>query len=276
MSVAGRELELDRNCRNILALLVREANTPVEKERLLSEGWPGRLVHENSLAKAIGRLRTALNGTGLRIVAVYGIGYRLESDPATIRPVVPGTREGPQGSSQRSRKHLTIALSILAILGIGAFLLSDSVPIFGADTPIRKEPPKIGDAPDTIGLMLWVDDHPENNALEKKLFEGRRIAVHPVTGTEDALRLLAMYDYRLVVSDMGRDEDRLAGLRLAERMRARGDRTPLYIYTVRVDGLEAQKAQRQMVLQAGAQGVRVTPEEIRETVLTAFGNPSPR
>ena len=56
MSVAGRELELDRNCRNILALLVREANTPVEKERLLSEGWPGRLVHENSLAKAIGRL----------------------------------------------------------------------------------------------------------------------------------------------------------------------------------------------------------------------------
>ena len=89
MSVAGRELELDRNCRNILALLVREANTPVEKERLLSEGWPGRLVHENSLAKAIGRLRTALNGTGLRIVAVYGIGYRLESEQ-----IFRGTKDG--------------------------------------------------------------------------------------------------------------------------------------------------------------------------------------
>jgi DNA-binding response OmpR family regulator len=273
VTVAGRELELDRNCRSILAVLLREAGTPVEKERLLHAGWPGRLVHENSLAKAISRLRAALAGTGVRIVAVYGTGYRLEFDPAALPEGVP---DAPEASRPISRKRLTIALSILATVGLGTALLSGAMPIFGAGTPIREEPPKIGDAPDSIGLMLWVDDHPENNALEKKHFEDRRIAVHPVTGTEDALRLLAMYDYRLVVSDMGRGEDRLAGLRLAEQMRARGDRTPLYIYTVRVDGLAEQKAQREMVLQAGAQGVRVTPREIRDTVLAAFGNPSPR
>ena len=100
--------------------------------------------------------------------------------------------------------------------------------------------------------------------------------MHPVESTDDALRLLSMYDYRVVISDMGRGDDRLAGLRLAEQMRAQGDRTPLYIYTVRVDGIEAQQAQLAMARQAGAQGVRVTPEAIRETVLDLFGNPSPR
>ena len=124
--------------------------------------------------------------------------------------------------------------------------------------------------------MLWVDDNPENNALETQLFEERRIAVHPVESTDDALRLLSMYDYRVVISDMGRGDDRLAGLRLAEQMRAQGDRTPLYIYTVQVDGIEAQQAQLAMARQAGAQGVRVTPEAIRDTVLDLFGNPSPR
>ena len=276
VTVAGRELELDRNCQSILAVLLREAGTPVDKERLLQEGWPGRLVHENSLAKAISRLRAALAGTGVRIVAVYGTGYRLEFDPATLPAAVPDAAEAPRAPPRVSRKRLTIALSILATIGLGTALLSGAVPIFGADTPIREEPPKTGDAPDAIGLMLWVDDHPENNTLEKKHFEDRRIAVHPVESTEDALRLLAMYDYRLVVSDMGRGDDRLAGLRLAELMRARGDSTPLYIYTVRVDGLDEQKAQLEMALHAGAQGVRVTPQEIRDTVLAAFGDPSPR
>ena len=275
LTVAGREIELDRNCRTILALLLREADTAVGKERLLHEGWPGRLVHENSLAKAIGRLRKALAGTGVRIVAVYGTGYRLETGDVAS----PGERESqepmPAREKRRSRS-LVVALSILATVGLGTALLTDAVPLFGNNVPVREAPPKTGDAPDAIGTMLWVDDNPENNALETQLFEERRIAVHPVESTDDALRLLSMYDYRVVISDMGRGDDRLAGLRLAEQMRAQGDRTPLYIYTVRVDGIEAQQAQLAMARQAGAQGVRVTPEAIRETVLDLFGNPSPR
>lgn len=275
LTVAGRAIELDRNCRTILALLLREANTAVSKERLLQEGWPGRLVHENSLAKAIGRLRKALSGSGVRIVAVYGTGYRLEIADRSGASASLDDRRAPDREARRSRS-LVVALSILATIGLGTALLTDAGPLFGSDVPVREDPPKTGDAPDAIGLMLWVDDNPENNALEKKLFEDRRIAVHPVESTEDALRLLAMYDYRVVVSDMGRGDDRLAGLRLAEQMRARGDRTPLYIYTVRVDGKGEQQAQLAMAREAGAQGVRVTPEDIRGTVLDLFGNPSPR
>jgi hypothetical protein len=97
-----------------------------------------------------------------------------------------------------------------------------------------------------------------------------------VTGSADALRLLAMYDYTVVISDMGRGEDRLAGLRLAGQMRARGDGTPLIIYTLRPDGAAAQQAQRQLVAEAGAQGVVVTPQDVRAVILKLFGNPRPR
>jgi len=274
VTVSGRAIELDRNCRLILALLLREAPAAVQKERLLEEGWPGRLVHENSLAKAIGRLRKAFAETGVRIVAVYGTGYRLEID-ADASPADEQGPEVPTGETRRLRAPI-FALAALAVLGAGAAVATGAVPLFGSDPPVRAADPKIGDAPDAIGLLLWVDDHPDNNTLEKKMFEDRRIAVHPVTNTEDALRLLSMYDYRVVISDMGRGEDRLAGLRLAEQMRARGDRTPLYIYTVRVDGKEEQQAQLEMAREAGAQGVRVTPQEIRRTVLGLFGNPKPR
>jgi hypothetical protein len=80
----------------------------------------------------------------------------------------------------------------------------------------------------------------------------------------------------VVISDMGRGEDRLAGLKLAGQMRARGDRTPLLIYTVRPDGAEAQRAQREMIADAGAQGVVLTPEEVRSVILKLFGNPAAR
>ena len=136
--------------------------------------------------------------------------------------------------------------------------------------------PIIADAPNIVGRLLWVDDHPQNNIYEARFFQNHRIAVHNVTGTPDALRLLSMYDYDVVISDMGRGEDRLAGLKLASQMRARGDDTPLIIFTVRPDGDEAQQAQREMAADAGAQGVVVTPQDVRSAVLKLFDNPSPR
>src|SRR3546814_4626904 len=60
LSVAGRPVELDRACVAILSVLLSEDGKAVDKDRLLEAGWPGRVVHENSLAKAIGRLRRAL------------------------------------------------------------------------------------------------------------------------------------------------------------------------------------------------------------------------
>src|SRR6478609_4051383 len=77
LAVAGRPIEIDRNCRAILTALLLQAGAEVSKERLLQAGWPNRIVHENSLAKAIGRLRQALGDQGPALETVYGHGYRL-------------------------------------------------------------------------------------------------------------------------------------------------------------------------------------------------------
>ncbi|MEL7739741.1 tetratricopeptide repeat protein [Citromicrobium bathyomarinum] len=78
LRVAGVDTPLDRTGSAILGRLIEDLGEPVGKDDLLAAGWPGRIVHENSLAKAIGRLRRALGDDAEAIVAVYGSGYCLE------------------------------------------------------------------------------------------------------------------------------------------------------------------------------------------------------
>jgi len=77
LAIDGQTVEIDRSCIALLAALLRRVDEPIGKDELLEIGWPGRIVHENSLAKAISRLRQAMGEDGARIEAVYGSGYRL-------------------------------------------------------------------------------------------------------------------------------------------------------------------------------------------------------
>lgn len=276
LSVAGEVTELDRSSRAILTLLLGEAGAQVSKERLLAAGWPDRIVHENSLAKAIGRLRQVLGDQGAALESIYGYGYRLNVEAVRTADSAASLRPSSTAAMRSSRRPAVFALAALLVLAliVAGTLLNREEP--GAEAQFRQTPPITGDAPDAVGQLLWVDDHPQNNIYEKRFFEEHRIAVHPVTGSTDALKLLAMYDYEVVISDMGRGEDRLAGVRLVEQMRARGDQTPAIIYTVRPDGEAAQQAQRNLVAEAGAQGVAVTPKEVRSVILRLFGNPPAR
>ncbi len=275
--VAGRSIEIDRSCRAILAALLREAGTGVSKEHLLQAGWPDRIVHENSLAKAIGRLRQVLGEQGQALETVYGLGYKLNVavEPPAVPPAAGSQAPAPGPRLGRRAAIAVAATALLATAGVAGAIVFGR-PSAESEVPFRSAPPIVADAPDTVGRVLWVDDHPQNNILEAQFFEQHRIAVHNVTGSADALRLLAMYDYSVVISDMGRGEDRLAGLKLASQMRARGDETPVIIYTLRPDGAAAQQAQRDLVAEAGAQGVVVTPQEVRAVILKLFGNPAAR
>lgn len=126
--VAGSAIVLDRQSAAILLALVRASDTPVSKDDLLAAGWPGRIVHENSLAKAISRLRQALGDDASRIEAVYGSGYRL-SGPVVFASADPAMTE-PGGRRRRglpSRPQL-LAICAFAVLtlvwGAGALLHS--------------------------------------------------------------------------------------------------------------------------------------------------------
>ena len=271
-------MAIDRSCRAILAVLLHHAGEEVSKQRLLEAGWPNRIVHENSLAKAIGRLRQVLGAQGEALETAYGHGYKLNAQvraPEVPAPAAAPVAETGEGAGGRRSTVLFAGGALLALAGVGGAIALGGTTSEGT-VPFRTTPPVVADAPDAIGRLLWVDDNPQNNIYEARFFENHRIAVHKVTGTPDAMRLLAMYDYDVVISDMGRGEDRLAGLRLAGEMRAKGDATPLIIYTVRPEGDEAQQAQRELVAEAGAQGVVVTPQEVRAAVLRLFDNPAPR
>ena len=74
--VEGAGHVLDHGSYGVLHDLLRQAGTVVGKDELLRAGWPGRVVAENSLTKAIGRLRQAL-GDPDGALAVHGPWLRL-------------------------------------------------------------------------------------------------------------------------------------------------------------------------------------------------------
>lgn len=254
LTVAGRVVDLDRNCLAILSLLLAERGNSVSKERLLEAGWPNRIVHENSLAKAIGRLRRALGHDGDALKAVYGEGYRLGVELRS-RPAV--VAEPKPARSRRVAARLSAAIAGMATMALTSSL---------APAAVEERPLLIGEAPDAAGRLLWVDDHPENNRAEVRFFEDRKVAVYKTTTTEDALALLSMYNYDAVISDMGRADRPLAGIDLVEELRARGNRTPVYFYTILPS-----EAQRKLIADAGAQGALVKSDDLYATLLPIVG-----
>src|SRR5690606_31011718 len=72
LHVGGAPVSLDRSSHDVLLALLRHSGEVVTKEELLEAGWPGRVVSENSLAKAVSRLRQALGKQAAGIRAVHG------------------------------------------------------------------------------------------------------------------------------------------------------------------------------------------------------------
>lgn len=75
--VSGQPVPMDRSSLDVLLALLRHAGEVVTKHELLEAGWPARVVSENSLAKAISRLRHALGDDAEALKVVHGYGYRL-------------------------------------------------------------------------------------------------------------------------------------------------------------------------------------------------------
>jgi DNA-binding response OmpR family regulator len=260
--VRGRRVLLDSRSCSVFAALVERVGECVSKEELLRAAWPKQLVHENSLAKAISKLRRAVLGSGLEIVAAYGVGYILREAVAVQAAEV--VDMAPAATSVTPAKWLPSKYFIAATVAV--VLLAAG--LSQRPIAIRSTPPLTHDAPDALATILWVDDHPSNNKLEIAAFKQHRIAVHVAESTADALKLVAMNRYPLLISDLGRGEDRLAGLKMIEAMKQRGLSVPVIIYTVRPNDRAGQEAQRQMVADAGAADLAVTPQEIRRKVLS--------
>jgi len=131
VSLRGQPLVLDRSSYDLFVYLVEHAGSVAEKDVLLRIGWPGRVVAENTLAKAISKLRQALgDDAGSMIRSVHGYGYRLavHAVPVYIAPhavVLPELQPSHPPTqvdlSARKRWHL-VGIAITAMAAILAVL----------------------------------------------------------------------------------------------------------------------------------------------------------
>jgi len=112
--------------------------------------------------------------------------------------------------------------------------------------------------------LLWVDDRPQNNAYERKAFEGVGISCILALSTNEALSLLSRTAFSAIISDMGRVEGPREGYVLLDAVRARGIKTPFFIYAG-----SAAAEHKAEAIQHGAQGSTNDPQELFQLVVRA-------
>lgn len=115
---------------------------------------------------------------------------------------------------------------------------------------------------DDISDILWVDDHPKNNALLIDTLTKSDISVSVAENTAEALEHFKLGSFDCVISDTCRKEGKEipnchAGFELASRIRETDRKVPIYIYTDSVDEKMKKKASS-----VGATAITSSPSEL--------------
>lgn len=78
LRISGRRVQIEAKALQVLACLVSRPGETLTREELFAAAWPGRVVSEGALAKAVMKLRSVFGANGPQIVrTVHGFGYRL-------------------------------------------------------------------------------------------------------------------------------------------------------------------------------------------------------
>ncbi|MGH6916715.1 MAG: hypothetical protein ACREJ0_03325 [Geminicoccaceae bacterium] len=120
--------------------------------------------------------------------------------------------------------------------------------------------------------LLWVDDIPANNRNERRMLRGLGMVSDAAVSTEEALARLGRDEsqFDLLISDMARDGDPQAGMKLVagyaglveKQGRTPDDRLPLIFYLGRYDPKDGTPA--------GAFGITNRPDQLLHLVIDAL------
>ncbi|WP_051012928.1 winged helix-turn-helix domain-containing protein [Gallaecimonas xiamenensis] len=255
----GAMVGLDARMAKLLDLLFAAYPQSCSRSFLLERLWPDTVVSDWSLSRLVSDFRKLCQDNGQQqplIQTLKGRGYRLDSL----------VWEAQQGSaapaiSARGRWRLPTLASLGAlVLAMAAGLGWQKIP---------SAPLQIGEPADALGRILWVDDHPENNTTERRYLQAKGIGTYTARSTEEALTILAMHNHDAVITDMGRGDDVLAGMRLVEAMRERGDKTPVFVYTILPSHTKVR-----LVQEKGAQGIAFDSASLYQQILPLFEEPT--
>lgn len=78
--------------------------------------------------------------------------------------------------------------------------------------------------------ILWVDEEPENNINERRMFRQLEVGIDIARSTDEALKILKDGRYDLVISDMVRGEEATAGLEFLNQFKKSDKTTPVIFY----------------------------------------------
>lgn len=262
--IDGKKIAVDERLVNLLIELTTHYPHHCSKSSLIEKIWPDTVVSDWSISKLVSEARQLFKEHGFNeevIQTLHGRGYRLSGHLGdhVLKKENSNTKIAQPKSTKYSLlpvklKKSVFWLALVLIMGLAIYYLSSS------PTALKKSEPA-----QSIGRLLWVDDHPENNLIEKAYLEKHNITVYQVTSSEAALTSLSLYQYNVIISDMGRDEEVLAGLNLLKTMRQRNDHTPFLMYTIVLT-----QAQQNLLDKYHGQGVAVEPDKLYQLVLPYF------
>jgi CheY-like chemotaxis protein len=112
--------------------------------------------------------------------------------------------------------------------------------------------------------LLWVDDHPENNAQEARMLRASGADIHSVANRIEARAEAEKFVYDVVISDMRRSQPD-SGLLLLNWFRLERPNLPFILYS--------RHAERSSALSAGAFGATNDPNTLFELVRQAVASP---
>ena len=295
LCVADKCVALDQRHISLLSLLAEHYPEHCSKQDCLAEVWQDTVVSDMSLSKLVSDTRKLFAKAGYQgplIQTVHGRGYRLEhvlgkqlqaAEQARLQQATPLAQNqthqpiesvAPLKQSNSDKAPQTVQISQSSWWEIFAKVLIALVLVLGlmfqlwqggSLNVVHDHRLTYSEPSDAIGRILWIDDHPENNLVEKAYFEQKKIGVYNTVTSEEALMLLTMYQYQVVISDMGRHGDPLAGLKLLQSIRENGHKTPFYLYTyVESEGVIS------AIDEAGGQAVVIDSDSLYRFVLSHF------
>ncbi len=113
---------------------------------------------------------------------------------------------------------------------------------------------------------LWIDDVPVNNLYEVRLLNATGITFDIVLNSTTALELLAQNQYELIISGLGRQGNKNAGLTFLNQLVEKRLDVPFILYDLRLEGNRS--------LPDRAFGITDTPNELVHLVLDVRGRKS--